>query len=304
MRRSCNDLTKVCGVCHKEYIKGLDNSYCSIECFYIVYAPLSKCEYCGKDIFGGQFCGRVCANKYMHENKTEEEKFIWSTNQSIRQKGKKVPWMHTEKAHTNRIDSYKETCKIKRHLGLSNSVDLFESERDLAFKLHNYKCDVCGIRETWCGKKLALQLHHIDGDKENNIESNLSILCPNCHTLTNNFKSKNDKSNVGTNADIINYLKTMVTLTNEEDRFLKYLQKNQNTNAMVNLFYFNTLKNLHGKCQSCGITTEWYGNQLHFEIHHIDGVRENNNLNNLSLLCPNCHSQTDNYGGKNKGKKD
>ena len=34
------------------------------------------------------------------------------------------------------------------------------------------------------------------------------------------------------------------------------------------------------------------------EIHHIDGDRFNNNLSNLMILCPNCHSKTDNYSGK------
>lgn len=38
---------------------------------------------------------------------------------------------------------------------------------------------------------------------------------------------------------------------------------------------------------------------LHLE--HIDGNHLNNNLNNLTLLCPNCHSQTPNFRGRNKG---
>lgn len=39
-------------------------------------------------------------------------------------------------------------------------------------------------------------------------------------------------------------------------------------------------------------------------MHHIDGNYKNNNLSNLQLLCPNCHSQTDNYcGNANKNKK-
>ena len=36
------------------------------------------------------------------------------------------------------------------------------------------------------------------------------------------------------------------------------------------------------------------------ELHHIDGNNQNNNLTNLTLLCPNCHAMTDNYRGKNK----
>ena len=43
---------------------------------------------------------------------------------------------------------------------------------------------------------------------------------------------------------------------------------------------------------------------LNMELHHIDGNKYNNSLDNLILLCPNCHAQTDNYRAKNiKNKK-
>lgn len=50
-------------------------------------------------------------------------------------------------------------------------------------------------------------------------------------------------------------------------------------------------------CESCGLDS-WQGNNLTLELHHIDGDRNNNSLNNLKILCPNCHSQTDNFRGK------
>lgn len=50
------------------------------------------------------------------------------------------------------------------------------------------------------------------------------------------------------------------------------------------------------KCERCGIT-EWNGLPIVLQLHHIDGNNSNNNLNNLQILCPNCHSQTDNYCG-------
>lgn len=52
------------------------------------------------------------------------------------------------------------------------------------------------------------------------------------------------------------------------------------------------------KCECCG-ATEWLGNSIPLEIHHIDGDRLNNVLDNLQLLCPNCHAMTENYKGKN-----
>lgn len=52
------------------------------------------------------------------------------------------------------------------------------------------------------------------------------------------------------------------------------------------------------KCECCGLS-EWLGNPLICEIHHINGDSTDNRVENLQILCPNCHSQTDNFRGKN-----
>lgn len=48
------------------------------------------------------------------------------------------------------------------------------------------------------------------------------------------------------------------------------------------------------RCECCGIT-EWLGNPIKLEVHHLDGDRLNNELINLELLCPNCHAYTETY---------
>lgn len=55
------------------------------------------------------------------------------------------------------------------------------------------------------------------------------------------------------------------------------------------------------KCSVCKIEN-WLGKSITLELEHKDGNSENNNLENLCLLCPNCHSQTPTFKGKNKGK--
>jgi len=53
------------------------------------------------------------------------------------------------------------------------------------------------------------------------------------------------------------------------------------------------------RCECCDLTT-WLGRPVPLELHHRDGDRTNNTLDNLELVCPNCHALTDNYRGKNK----
>ena len=54
-------------------------------------------------------------------------------------------------------------------------------------------------------------------------------------------------------------------------------------------------------CEICGIV-DWNGKKLNFELDHIDGNSRNHKLENLSIVCPNCHSQTDTFRSKNRVK--
>ena len=57
------------------------------------------------------------------------------------------------------------------------------------------------------------------------------------------------------------------------------------------------------KCEKCG-RTHWEGEQISLQLHHINGDNTDNRLENLQILCPNCHSQTDNYCGANNRHDD
>lgn len=58
------------------------------------------------------------------------------------------------------------------------------------------------------------------------------------------------------------------------------------------------------KCDECGNDGKWNGEKLSLHLEHKNGVNDDNRLINLTFLCPNCHSQTKTYSGKNKKRKE
>lgn len=90
-----------------------------------------------------------------------------------------------------------------------------------------YKCAICGITE-WQGKTLSLELDHINGENNDNRLENLRFLCPNCHSQTTTYGSRNQKI-TETKYDITNELRDLV--------ISKYLEfKNQKkVSEMLNI---------------------------------------------------------------------
>ena len=96
------------------------------------------------------------------------------------------------------IDIKDSFLNSKKHL---NSDEIFtinssytRSIRDKLFSenLKEYRCEKCK-RTEWEGEPIPLEVHHINGNHNDNRLENLQILCPNCHALTDNYKGKNQE---------------------------------------------------------------------------------------------------------------
>lgn len=86
---------------------------------------------------------------------------------------------------------YIERWKKGEETGLRGEYQISSYVRDYMLQKVNYKCELCGWGEINPFTNLIpLELHHKDGDWEKTTEENLIVLCPNCHSLTENFRSR------------------------------------------------------------------------------------------------------------------
>lgn len=166
--------TKECLNCNIIFtsLKSEERKFCSSSCSTIYNNKLREkketniisCKNCSKDILLSKNINRVFCSKKCHRDYEYDERIIlWKQNKLTGYKGKNksiAPWL-----------------------------------RKYLFNLRGAKCERCGwdVVHPIDGKPLV-EINHIDGNAENNSENNLEILCPNCHSMTHNFRARNKNS--------------------------------------------------------------------------------------------------------------
>lgn len=130
--------------------------------------------------------------------------------------------------------------------------------------LKENKCEICGIGELWNNKPITLELHHINGNHYDNRLENLQILCPNCHSQTNNFRNRNRNKQTTPIKDIKSSKISICKHCGKE--FKKGRESNKFCSREC---YTNFVKSLN-KSEVLAITKE----SLYKEINNCNSIKE------------------------------
>jgi hypothetical protein len=140
------------------------------------------CLFCGEKIpyegRRGKFCNKSCSAKHNNRGVTRHIK------------GTKVCNCGNPKLPQNK---YCSECAQKHVYNRATSVEdakTDEARKRLLVEHRGYKCETCGLSE-WMEKPIPIELHHIDGNSDNNSEDNLQLLCANCHGQCETHKRRN-----------------------------------------------------------------------------------------------------------------
>ena len=174
-----------------------------------------KCENekCGKEHDGsfgsGRFCCRSCANSRgarSYETKKKVSETLSGGKPYIPREvythclncGKKLLDNYRKKYCNHQCQweytykQYIERWKQGLEKGSNDNEYLSRHIRRYMFEIYDNECQECGWSRTNIHTgNIPLTVHHIDGNCKNNKEENLELLCPNCHSLTDNYGSRN-----------------------------------------------------------------------------------------------------------------
>ena len=120
---------------------------------------MATCLHCGEDLkrWQAKYCSNKCQQAYQYRHYIQK-------------------WKSESRRGTWRLITKNISQHLKRYL----------------IETHGEKCSLCGWKERHpVTKRAPLEVDHIDGNADNNNESNLRIICPNCHSLTIHFRNLN-----------------------------------------------------------------------------------------------------------------
>lgn len=150
---------------------------------------MNKCKECGRETINLHFCSRSCSASYNNRGVRRH-----GSKSNCKFCGEEIP---SQRTYCDLRCQAKHRVKIRNdHISLTENDDGKYGHRvmkEFLIEKFGNVCQMCGNKE-WNGNQIPLEIHHIDGKSKNNTLKNLMIVCPNCHTFTDNYKSKNPNS--------------------------------------------------------------------------------------------------------------
>ena len=176
------------------------------------------CEYgCGKESKYTTKTGKACCEPTFHQCEGYLQKLRkGALKMHIEGRGNKFSDEQRKKSIVTRVGESVEKAFVKN----STYSNEFIKPKFIELYVDKYECqsDDCDVTDNWKGKKIILELDHIDGDNRNNESHNLRLLCPNCHSCTDTFRGRN-----------INTGQIKVT----DEQLVESIKKNKNTRQVL-----------------------------------------------------------------------
>ena len=183
-----NDIikNKVCLNCGNKIISKYGNKFCSSSC-----ATSFNNRKRSKDIYE-KIGSKLKKEKNIREDKQKEKKYSHCLYcGKIIKNNKKYCSSECSSKHKHKL-SYEDFLKNNEKYCRGNYTPKAFKKEFMAEQ--DYKCAICNSIPVWNNKELIFILDHIDGDASNNKRSNLRMICPNCDSQLETFKSKNKNS--------------------------------------------------------------------------------------------------------------
>ena len=192
--------TTICPVCGKEI------SNCNYERHLISHKnnpkyhnKLQTRQSIDHDGLYCKYCGKLCKNKNslaQHEcrcdkNPNKIATKAWNKG-ATKETDSRV--LTSKVAEANKQKGYKHYQEYLKDNSIAWGIRNMKQYKKYFLEEQEHCCAICGMKDEWNGKQLIFVLDHIDGDADNNNRDNLRLICPNCDSQLDTFKSKNKKS--------------------------------------------------------------------------------------------------------------
>jgi len=151
----------------------------------------SICKFCGSLLSyekrKNKFCSHSCSASFNNQGVPRNvSNGLWKIKQCI------FCGKETSNIKYCNNKCYSLHMKAERRKKIQESDSIFDKkDKWYLIEIRGHQCETCN-NQKWNKQNIPLDIHHKDGDTDNNTLNNLQLICPNCHRLTPNHGSKNN----------------------------------------------------------------------------------------------------------------